>query len=195
MSWDLVASFMLQLCVTRTHWQTTLGKYFKRVHALPLGKAAQPKIYHPSRGPLLYSCCMLNFSPLAHFELAIESLHILVGSQIKWCYVCFDVVPNNKGGLSFEHKMEISRALLTSTVQRIVPAMMSSPLKHVCPSVQAPYRILLTGTVPPSCQNQSGKTKLLMRKETHFVIRVPPKSDIQFQSGHISSHCLSSPIY
>lgn len=122
MSWDLVASFMLQLCVTRTHWQTTLGKYFKRVHALPLGKAAQPKIYHPSRGPLLYSCCMLNFSLLAHFELAIESLHILVGNQIKWCYVCFDVVPNNKGGLSFEHKMEISRALLTSTVQRIVPA-------------------------------------------------------------------------
>lgn len=73
--------------------------------------------------------------------------------------------------------------------------MMSSPVDDVCAPVQAPYQILLTDAITHSCQNQSGKTKLLMRKETHFVIRVAPKSDIQFQSEHISSHCLSSPIY
>lgn len=73
--------------------------------------------------------------------------------------------------------------------------MMSSPVDDVCAPVQAPYQILLTDAITHSCQNQSSKTKLLMRKETHFVIRVAPKSDIQFQSEHISSHCLSSPIY
>lgn len=64
---------------------------------------------------------MLNFSLLAQFELPIEALYILVSSQSKLYYVCFDVVPNNKGDLSFEHKMEISKALFTSTLQKIVP--------------------------------------------------------------------------
>lgn len=69
------------------------------------------------------------------------------------------------------------------------------PTNDVFSPVWTPDQILLTDAITHSCQNQSGKTKLLMRKETHFVIRVAPKSDIQFQSEHISSHCLSSPIY
>lgn len=144
----------------------------------------------PERHCSIY-CCMLNFSPLAHFELALESPY----RQSKWCYVYFDVVPRNKDDRHLSIKWKFRKCYLHRRYRRLYPQMMSSPVKDVCLSVRAPYQIRLTGTVTPSCQNQSGKTKLLMRKETHFVIRVPPKSDIQFQSGHISSHCLSSPIY